>query len=199
MTKYFAVFFLLCVLFQNTFAQKTDLKGIYTDITTAINSALLTRKGSLEIRGSMFYDRVQTTYKGGPNFVDEEIQLKPALYYMIFDHIGLGGMFSYTKNSSQVDGDSDKAVVAQTAIGPSLKKYFCKDKWRPFASAGYLVHVGDNWEGGEFDLGLGMMYHLQSTTAMSLEINYGFIRPSEKTIENRSRILIGIGISSFIL
>jgi hypothetical protein len=199
MTRYVLLLCMLCGLFQDSFAQKTDLKGLYTDITTAINSALLTRKGSVELRGSMFYDRVKTTYKGGPDFVDEEIQLKPALYYMIFDNIGLGGMFSYTRNTSNINGISYKQSFSQTAIGPSLKKYFCKDKWRPFASAGYLVHVGDNWEGGEFDLGLGLMYHLQSTTALSLEINYGFIRPSEKAIDNRSRILVGIGFSSFIL
>jgi hypothetical protein len=199
MAKYVLLFCALCGMFQDTLAQKTDLKDLYTGITTAINSALLTRKGSVEMRGSMYYDRLKTTYKNGPEYVDEVIQVKPAIYYMIFDNVGLGGMLSYTKSTYQIGGSSHKEVNTQTALGPSLKKYFYKDKWRPFATAGYLAHIGDNWQGREIDLGLGLMYHLQSTTALSLEINYGFIRPNDHDIDHRSRILVGVGISSFIL
>ena len=44
----------LCILvFSSTtlFAQEKDLKGIYSDVTTAINSALLTKSGSIELSG----------------------------------------------------------------------------------------------------------------------------------------------------
>ncbi len=199
MTRYLLLFSLLCCFVQNTLAQKRDLKDLYTNITTAVNSALLTQKGSVEIRGSMYYDRLQTRYKEGPEFIDEIIQVKPAAYYMMFDNVGLGGLLCYSRNTTQITGGSDKTVSTQTAIGPSLKKYFRKDSWRPFATLGYLAHLGDQREGREFDLGIGIMFHLQSTTALSLEVNYGFIRPSEQAVDSRSRILVGIGLSSFML
>ena len=61
MKKKLLFLFLLFPVF--IFAQEETLKGIYKDVTTAINTALLTRKGAFEISGFASYNYYKTDFK----------------------------------------------------------------------------------------------------------------------------------------
>ncbi|KPL17931.1 MAG: hypothetical protein AMJ92_10270, partial [candidate division Zixibacteria bacterium SM23_81] len=59
--------------------------------------------------------------------------------------------------------------------------------------------VGDNYDGGVMDLGAGIFYHMTGNFGFSLFGKYGIIWSSTDNIDSQNRILIGIGISNFIL
>ena len=77
--------------------------------------------------------------------------------------------------------------------------YFGDERTRPFIMADYLVLTGDYYDGGEVDLGGGVMYHLDGNIGLNLFAKYGIIWYDSNTLDNKSRIFLGIGLSGFIL
>lgn len=94
---------LLAIVCSQILAQETDLKKVYTDVTTQINSALLTSKGSFEINGSIFYDRLTTTYDltADAELIMETFQVDVGVSHFLMNNLSLGLLFTY-KNLSQI-------------------------------------------------------------------------------------------------
>ena len=186
------------------FAQDKDLKDLYTDFTTAINSALLTKKGSVELSGFLSYNSVKTVYQENQETTESITQLEPQVSYFIIDNVSAGLIFSYTHIKSEYKNLILPAIYAfpepeeQTLAGPILKMYFTEEKLRPFVFADYLIMFG-NSRGGEMDLGAGVFYHVSGNFGLNLFGKYGILWPDEKTIDSQKRIFIGLGVSTFIL
>jgi len=201
------LYVILAVLFLSShtlFAQDKDLKDLYTDFTTAINSALLTKKGSVELSGFLSYNSVKTVYQENQQTTESITQLEPQLSYIFIDNLSAGLIFSYTHIKSEYKNWILPAIYTfpepaeQTMAGPILKMYFTEEKLRPFVFADYLLMFGDS-DGGEMDLGAGVFYHVSGNFGLNLFAKYGILWPDEKTIDSQQRIFIGLGISNFIL
>jgi hypothetical protein len=211
------IFFELLILFLsslNLSAQDTDLKKLYTDFTTAINSALLTKQGSIELSGLLTYNYMKTEYEnaaegqqGISHSTQNITQIEPQLSYFVIDDISLGLVLDYShyKTEYELSGiipgiysTSGKVSYEQTFIGPVAKMYFGEEKLRPFIFADYLVMFGDS-HGGEMDLGAGIFYHISGNFGINFFGKYGMIWPDENSIESQQRIFIGLGITNFIL
>jgi len=191
------LFFL--VSFSNLNAQENDLKKIYKDVTTAINSALLTKSGSIEISGFVSYNYFNTDYTYDQKISQHIFQLEPTFSYFIVDNLSLGIDLSFLSQKTTYESSNESATLEQTFVGPIAKMYFGSDKFRPFILADYLFMVGDNYDGGELDLGAGIFYHLTGNFGFSLFGKYGILWSSKDDIDKQNRIFIGLGISSFIL
>jgi len=191
--------FLLLVSSLNVFAQESDLKEIYTAVTTAINSALLTRSGAMEISGFLSYNYFSTKYTYDEKRSQQIVQIEPVFSYFFVDNISLGIDLSYLHQKTDYESSQGSTTLEQTFIGPIAKMYFGQDKFRSFILADYLFLVGDNYDGGVMDLGAGIFYHMTGNFGFSLFGKYGIIWSSTDNIDSQNRILIGIGISNFIL
>jgi len=191
--------FLLLVSSLNVFAQEKDLKEIYTEVTTAINSALLTRSGAMEISGFLSYNYFATKYTDDEKRSQQTAQIEPVFSYFFVDNISLGIDLSYLHQKTDYESSQGSTTLEQTFIGPIAKMYFGQDKFRSFILADYLFLVGDNYDGGVMDLGAGIFYHMTGNFGFSLFGKYGIIWSSTDNIDSQNRILIGIGISNFIL
>jgi len=73
-----------------SFGQGNSLKDFYTGITTKINSALLTRRSSVELSGFVSYQYYRTEFEQGPAVKQHFLQLEPALSYFLINNLSLG-------------------------------------------------------------------------------------------------------------
>ena len=196
------IFILVLVLILTTYsvvaAQEDDIKKIYTDITTKINSALLTKKSSIEISGFMSYNYYKTKYNYNEAKNMHLLQIEPIISYFFIDDLSIGLNLSYQYQKIEYETGDDPGTTEQTFIGPIGKYYFGEEKLRPFIFADYLFLVGDNFDGGELGIGGGILYHFTGNFGINLQIKYGQIWSSKDNIDSQSRILVGIGISNFI-
>lgn len=188
----------LLLSLSNVNAQEKDLKTIYKDVTTAINSALLTKSGSLEISGFVSYNYLNTKYTYDEEISQHIFQVEPIFLYFIVDNISLGVDFSFLSQKTAYESSRESTTLEQTFVGPIAKMYFGSDKFRPFVLADYLFMAGDNYAGGELDLGAGLFYHVTGNIGFSLFGKYGILWSSKDDIDMQNRFLIGLGISSFI-
>jgi hypothetical protein len=196
--KYLLIYFFAFIgTVSQIFAQETDLKKIYTEITTTINSSLLTRRGAYEISGFIFYDRMKTVYEDSYNYNDESItetfRAEPGVGYFFIDNLSAGLLFSYL-NQKQ-----DQERTEQTLAGPIVKMYFGDKEWRPYLFTDYLFWTGDIMDGGEWDLGIGLLYHVSGNFGVTAQVKYGILFSDEKYIQEMNRIYVGFGIINFIL
>ncbi len=192
----------LCILLFSSFnlvAQENDLKGIYTDVTTAINSALLTKSGSKEISGFLSYNSFTTNYTYDEKMTQQIFLIEPVFLYFFVDNISLGLDVSYLNQKTDYKSSESSVRIEQTFIGPIAKMYFGEDRFRPFILADYLFLVGDDYDGGVLDFGAGVFYHVTGNFGFSLFGKYGFMSSTNDNIDSQNRIFIGIGISNFIL
>jgi hypothetical protein len=177
-------------------AQETDLKEVYTDVTTKINSSLLTRKGAFELNGYIFYDRLKMEYSEGNEnreFIDKTFQADAGVSYFIENQLSLGIVLSY------FDQKRLYSTIQQTMTGPIVKLYFGEKRWRPYLFVDYLFINGDVMDGGETDIGAGILYHLTGNFGISFQLKYGVLSADEENTEGFSRMFIGFGIVNFIL
>jgi hypothetical protein len=192
----------LCIILFSSIsllAQEDDLKGIYTDITTAINSALLTQSGSKEISGFLSYNSFTTKYTYDEKMTQQIFLIEPVFLYFFIDNIALGLDVSYLNQKTDYKSSQDKETIEQTFVGPIAKMYFGEDRLRPFILADYLYLVGDNYDGGVLDIGAGVFYHVTGNFGFSFFGKYGFMSSTKDNIDRQNRVFIGIGISNFIL
>jgi len=84
-------------------------------------------------------------------------------------------------------------------LGPVIKYYIGEKRWRPYLFANYLVMTGDVLDGGETDLGVGILYHVTGNFAINLQLKYGFISADEQNYKGLNRLFVGIGLVNFIL
>ncbi len=180
-------------------AQEKGLKRVYTTITNAINTAILTRRGSNEIGGSIFYNSWKTEYDTGEKTTEHIFDAELGLSRFIANNLSLGILLSYLDQNNTVDGLQNGTSFKQTMVGPSLKTYFGNERTRPFVFAQYLFLKGDQFDGGELGLGLGALYHLAGNVGIAAQVKYGILFHGKSTIERQSRILLGLGLTNFIL
>ena len=193
---------LFCILLFssiNLFAQEEDLKGIYTDVTTAINSVLLTKSGSIEISGFISYNSFTTKFTYDEKMTQQIFLIEPVFLYFFVDNISFGLDVSYLLQKTDYESSEGSRNIEQTFIGPIAKMYFGEDRLRPFILADYLFLVGDNYNGGVVDIGAGIFYHITGNFGFSLFGKYGIMSSSNNNIDSQNRIFIGIGIANFIL
>ena len=195
--KYMYMFIMITWgFFAPAMAQETDLKKIYTDITTTINSALLTRKGAFELSGNIFYDRLETEYRlnnDKQEFTNETFQFDAGLAHFLVNNLSLGVLISYLNQKQYTER------IEHTMVGPVIKYYIGEKRWRPYLFADYLFMTGDVMDGGETDIGAGLLYHVTGNFAISLQFKYGILSADEETFKGLNRIFIGLGIVNFIL
>ena len=192
----------LCIILFSSIsllAQEDDLKGIYTDITTAINSALLTKAGSKEISGFLSFNSFTTKYTYNEKMTQQIFLIEPVFLYFFIDNIALGLDVSYLNQKTDYKSSEDSGTIEQTFVGPIAKMYFGEDRLRPFILADYLYLVGDNYDGGVLDIGAGVFYHVTGNFGFSFFGKYGFMSSTKDNIDRQNRVFIGIGISNFIL
>ena len=193
---------LICILLFSSsqlFAQDKDLKEIYTDVTRAINSALLTKSGSMELSGSASFNYYNTRYSTDEKLTQQTLQLEPVFLYFIFDNVSLGLDLTYFNQKTDDETSEGSKHIEQTFAGPIAKMYFTDDRLRPFILADYLFLVGDNYKGRELELGAGLFYHVAGNFGFSLFGKYGIIWSGKDDIDNQKRVFIGAGITNFIL
>jgi hypothetical protein len=193
--------FLWVILFSSTslFAQENDIKRIYTNFTTAINSALLTKSGSKEVSGFLSYSSFTTNFKYDEKMTQRIFLIEPVFLYFIVDNISFGLDLSYLNQKTDYKSSDGSGIIEQTFVGPVAKMYFGEDRFRPFIMADYLFLVGDNYDGGVLDMGAGIFYHVTGNFGISLFGKYGFMFSSNDNIDSQNRVFIGLGISNFIL
>lgn len=183
----------------NLFAQENDLKRIYTDFTTAINSALLTKSGSIEVSGFISYQSFTTNFSSDEKVTQRIFLLEPVFLYFIIDNLSLGLDISYLNEKTDYQSSDGVTTIEQTFAGPMAKMYFAKDRFRPFIIADYLFLAGDSYDGGVLDIGAGVFYHLTGNFGISVFGKYGIMFSTKDTIDSQNRVFIGVGISNFIL
>ncbi len=193
------IFFTILLLFPlHLFAQEKDLKEIYTDVTKAINSILLTKTGATEISGFISYTHLSTAFTSAQKSTQQILQIEPVFSYFFVDHISLGIDISYYYQKINYKSYG-AASLEQIFAGPIAKMYFGEDNLRPFILTDYLFLVGDNFDGSELDFGAGIFCHVTGNFGISLFGKYGIIWSNNNDIDTQNRIFIGIGISNFIL
>ena len=197
-TRSLIVYFLIIYSVQAV-AQEQDLKRIYTEVTTAINSALLTKSGSKEIAGFMSYHYVNTKFTYDEKLSQQVIIVEPMFSYFFVDNISLGIDISYLHQKTDYKSSEGSTKIEQTFVGPIAKMYFGEDRLRPFILTDYLFMVGDDFDGGVLDLGVGVFYHVSGNFGFSLFGKYGMMWPSSGDIDSQNRVFVGIGITNFIL
>jgi len=196
----FSVFIIILVIYTNIlYSQEKDIKEIYVDVTSAINSALLTKKNVLELSGSLSYNYLKTEYDYNESLKEHTIHIEPGLSYFFFDNISFGLLLTYFYQKTDYESSNGAISTDQISIGPVAKLYFGEDKFRPFVLADYLFLVGDDFDGGELDLGAGVLYHVTGNFGISIQAKYGLIWSSKDNINNQNRIFVGVGFSNFIL
>jgi hypothetical protein len=196
------IFILLSILLLfplHLFAQEKDLKDIYTEVTTSINSMLLTKTGSTEISGFISYARLSTAFSDDQKTTQQILQIEPVFSYFFIDHISFGIDISYLYQKIDYKSYRGAASFEQIFAGPIAKMYFGEDNPRPFILSDYLFLIGDNFDGGELDFGVGIFWHLTGNFGFNIYGKYGIIWSNNNDIDTRNQIFIGIGISNFML
>ena len=187
-------FIITCIMFAFScaaFSDDEDLKDIYNTITTSINSAILTKKGNWQVSGAAFYNDVNTTVSG-TEMTHRTFQAEPALSYFVVNDLALGLCGSYLYQ------ETDGRKSEQKMFGPVAKMYFCSKRWRPFMLADFLFVMAERYEGGEADIGAGLLYHVAGNFGIAAHAKYGFFFPAVDRIEERNRLSVGLGIECFI-
>jgi hypothetical protein len=179
-------------------AQEKDIKKIYTDITTKINSALLTQKSSIEMSGFISYSYYKTRFDYGDKREQHLVQIEPIISYFFSENLSFGLNFSYRYEKTENEVGNDPGAIEQLFIGPIGKYYFAEGAFRPFLFTDYLFLTGDNFDGGELGFGAGIMYHMVGNVGLNLQIKYGQIWSNKNNIDSQNTIFIGIGLSNFI-
>ncbi len=198
--KFILIFIIILAVFPNFIsAQEKDLKKIYADVTTAINSTLLTKTNSIEMSGFLSYNYFSTKYSYDEERTQQIFQVEPVCAYFFIDNVSLGIDLSYLYQKTDYKSSNESTTLEQTFVGPIAKMYFGEKRMRPFILADYLFMVGDNYDGGELDFGAGVFYQVAGNFGINIFSKYGIIWSSQDSVDNQSRIFIGIGISSFIL
>ena len=195
------LFFILVLIFAASSllsAQENDIKKIYTDITTKINSALLTQKSSIEVSGFMSYNYYKTKFDYGETRKQHLVQIEPIISYFFIDDLSIGLNFSYQYYKTENDVGNDPSAVEQTFFGPIGKYFLGEGDFRPFVFGDYLFLVGDNFEGGELGFGAGIMYHIAGNIGINFQLKYGQIWSNKDNIDSQNTIFVGIGLSNFI-
>lgn len=198
MRQILIILILILAEFSSLLAQDTDLKKIYTDITTKINSALLTKKSSIEVSGFISYNYYKTKFDDGDTREHHLVQIEPVISYFFINDLSFGLNLSYQYEKSENETGNNPGTIEQTFIGPIGKYYFAEGEFRPFIFADYLFLTGDNFDGGELGFGAGLMYHITGSTGLNLQIKYGHIWSNKDNIDSQNAIFIGIGFSNFI-
>jgi hypothetical protein len=198
MRKMLLVSILIIATFSLLSAQENNIKKIYTDITTKINSALLTQKSSFEVSGFISYNYYKTKFDYGETRTQHLVQIEPIISYFFIDDLSLGLDFSYQYNKTENEVGNDPSIIEQTFIGPIGKYYFGEGDFRPFVFADYIFLIGDNFDGGELGFGAGIMYHVAGNIGINLQLKYGQIWSTRNDIDSQNTIFVGIGLSNFI-
>ena len=198
MRQILIIIILILAKSSSLFAQENDLKKIYTDITTEINSALLTQRSSIEVSGFISYNYYKTKFDYGETKKHHLVQIEPIISYFFINDLSFGLNFSYHYEKSENEAGNDPSTIKQTFIGPIGKYYFGEGEFRPFVFADYLFLTGDNFDGGELGFGAGIMYHITGSTGLNLQIKYGHIWSKKDNIDSQNAIFIGIGFYNFI-
>lgn len=189
----------LCAFAFQVNAEEKDLKTVYTTITDAINSAIFTRKGSNELGGSFAYNADKTEYTSGNTLTEQTLNVEFGYGRFILNNLSLGILFSYMHQSITNDIADKKVSMKQTLIGPTIKKYFGNRRSRPFVFTNVLFLQGDLFDAKEADLGIGLLYHLSGNTGITAYVKYGKLFTSDEIIKNQNRLLLGVGLTNFIL
>ncbi len=195
--RHFITLFLLSLAVISS-AQDKNLQDIYSEITTKINSALLTRQSAWEVSGFSSFNYCKTGYKEGETLRQFTLHIEPVLAYFIVDDLALGMNLLYAYDKTERDSGNDAAALQQTFIGPIAKYYFGDDNVRPFLLSDYLFGMGDQFEGRELGAGAGIMFHISGNLGLNLQAKYSFIWSDDKTIDHQSKIMAGIGLSNYI-
>jgi len=198
MRKIILFIFLLFLLQSMIFAQEKSLKKFYTNITDQINSALLTKQSSIELSGFMFYNYDHTKYDYDQTRTMHHIQAEPVASYFVADDLALGLNVSYQYQKIEFGTGANPGTTDQVFVGPLCKYYFGDQEFRPFVMADYLFLMGDDFEGGEVDIGGGLFYHLAGNFGINVQFKYGYIWSDVNNIDSQNRMVFGIGISNFI-
>jgi hypothetical protein len=190
---------LLTVFAIQAYAGEKDLKNIYTAITNKVNSAILTRRGSNEITGSASFQSLKTEYDSGLKTTEQLLDADLGTGRFIVDNLSLGILFSLTNQHVTENLSNQKKSVNQVWIGPYVNKYFGNDRIRPFLSAEYLFLRGDVFDGGEADMGLGLLIHASGNMGITVQAKYGVSPSGSESIHSRNRLLFAVGMTHFIL
>jgi len=188
--------FTLLIAMSSAWAQEKDLKDLYTNFTTSINSILLTQEGSMEMSGFLSYNYLNSEFENGSERTQSIIQLEPQFSYFVADNISAGVQLSYSRNQTELQGGD--VTFEQTLAGPLLKMYFGEKEIRPFIFTDFLFLSGDS-DGSEADFGAGIFYHVSGNFGLNLFGKYGILWQNNNMIESQQRIFIGIGFTNFIL
>ena len=191
--------FMSVIFVFQAYAGNKDLRHAYTSITNTINSAILTRRGSNEISGSASFQSLKTEYESGTNTTERLFNADLGYGRFIVNNLSLGFLVSIRNQSVTDDLSNQKESVDQVWVGPSLKKYFGNDKVRPYLSAEYLFLRGDLFDGGEADLGLGLLVHASGNMGVTMQAKYGISPSGSESIHSRNRLLFSVGMVHFIL
>jgi hypothetical protein len=197
-TKRFVIYVLLFSSL-NLYAQDNNVKKIYSDVTTAINSVLLTRSGSKSISGFLSYNSFTTKYAYNEKMTEQIFLIEPVFSYFFVDNISFGINVSYFYQKKEYESLNGSISTEQTFIGPVAKMYFGEERLRRFILADYLFLVGDDYDGGVLEIGAGFFYHVTGNFGINLFGKYGFMSSTNNNIDSQSRVFIGVGISNFIL
>ena len=181
---------------MSLFAQKENLKELYKNVTTAINTSLITKSGSIEISGFLSYNHYDSQFNDNEKVTQQVLLIEPTISYFLIDNLSLGLDLSYLNQKTKSSGFSQ--TVKQTAMGPLVKFYMGKKRLKPFILTDYLFLTGDDFKGGELDFGAGILYHVSGNIGLSLFGKYGIISSTNKNIESQNRIFVGIGLANFI-
>jgi len=181
-----------------SFAQENSLKDIYTDITTKINSALLTRRSSIEMSGFVSYHYDRTIFEHGAAVEQHLLQVEPMLSYFLIHDLSLGVDYSYHYTKNVQEPGNSSVITQQSFLGPMIQYYFCDRRWRPFLFTHVLFQSGDAYDGGELGVGGGILFHVSGNIGLKLRIKYGHVWSSRNEIEKQNTVFTGIGLSSFL-
>jgi hypothetical protein len=184
MRRWPAFLVLLTLCAGRGFAQKSELKKAYTDITNAIHSSLLTHRGADEIQGFFSFNRLNTKQPDGSTAANTVFQAEPAFSHFFFNGVSLGCMASYFRQTT------DGRTFQQTAAGPVVKAYIGKKRIRPFLITDYLVLSGDDLDGGVWDFGAGLLFHVSGNMGIAVQGKYGLIFPKDDSVDRPDRLFI---------
>ena len=199
------VIYVLMIAMSSAWAQEKDLKELYTNFTTSINSLLLTQKGSMEMSGFISYNYLKSEFEDGQERTQSITQIEPQFSYFFMDNISVGMVLSYTQNKTEYESQIIPGLftqpgtvkLEQTLVGPIVKMYFGEEELRPFIFTDFLFLSGDS-DGSEADFGAGVFYHVSGNFGLNLFAKYGILWQNDDLIKNQQRIFVGLGITNFI-
>ncbi len=199
MRKLFLFFlFMLVNSYSLSYSQEREIKKFYTDLTTKINSALLTQKSTVEVSGFTSFNFYRTKFNDGTTLKQHLVQIEPMISYFIINDLSLGVDFSYHYETIENKSEENPRSTEQMFLGPVGKFYFGDEKIRPFVFSDFQLLIGDHFEGKELSMGAGIMVHVTGNIGLNLQVKYANIWSKKDDIDQQNRIFIGLGISNYI-